>query len=295
MHFEKILVGVDFSDISRHVIRSAVFLAKIFDSEIKLVHIVENTIFPAAFDDLEPFVDPEEFKKIVQTVEEIVEKSAQNLEEIAEDISEKEGIKVSFAVHTGDIAEEILEISEKGNFDLIVIGAHKKALVESLLLGNEAEKIVNKARTSVLIVKGRPVENPKKLLCGYDFLPNSIEALETAKEIAKKTGAEIDIVHADTEEGFAHFSHIYETVFQKKVNMLKDLIEKLKAEGIKADFEIIKAEPSKAILEAVKDFDSELVVVGKRQRKDIKRFFLGTIAMKVVKNSPVPVLIVRRR
>ncbi|SNZ07064.1 Nucleotide-binding universal stress protein, UspA family [Persephonella hydrogeniphila] len=295
MHFEKILVGVDFSDISQQVIKSAVFLAKIFNSEIKLVHVVENTIFPAAFDDLEPFVDPEEFKKIVQTVEEIAEKSSEELEKIAKDISGKEGIKVGFAVHTGDIAEEILEISEQGNFDLIVIGAHKKALVESLLLGNEAEKIVNKARTSVLVVKGKPVENPQKILCGYDFLPNSIEALETAKEIAKKTGAEIDIVHADTEEGFAHFSHIYETVFQKKVNMLKELVNKLEKEGIKADFEIIKMEPSKAILEAVKDFGSELIVVGKRQRKDIKRFFLGTIAMKVVKNASVPVLIVRRR
>ncbi|WP_457640172.1 universal stress protein [Persephonella sp.] len=294
MQFKKILVGVDFSESSENVIKSAVYIAELFGAELKLVHIVENTIFPVALDDLEPLVDPEEFRKIVEAIERLTEESGKKLEEIAKEISSK-GIKTSYLVKTGDIAEEILEVCEQGNFDLVVIGAHKNSFIDSLLLGNEAEKIVNKARSSVLVVKGKPVESPAKILCGYDFLPNSIEALETAKEIAKKTGAELDIVHADTEEGFAHFSHIYESVFKKKVELLQQLKEKLEKEGIKTDFEIIKAEPAKAILEAIKDFSPDLVVVGKRQRKDIKRFFLGTIAMKVVKNSPVPVLIVRKR
>ncbi|WP_456393115.1 universal stress protein [Persephonella sp.] len=296
MQFKKILVGVDFTDITDQILQSAIYIAKIFNSEIKLVHVIENTIFPVALDDLEPLVDPEEFKKIVETVERLTEEAGKKLEEIASQINEREGIKTSYIVKTGDIAEEILEICEQGNFDLVIIGAHKNALTESILLGNEAEKIVNKARSSVLVVKGKSVDNIKKLLVGYDFLPNSIEALETAKEIAKKVGAEIDIIHADTEEGFAHFAHIYETVFQKKISLLKELKEKLeKEDSIKVDFEIIKAEPAVAILEAIKDFNPDMVVVGKRQRKDIKRFFLGTIAMKVVKNSPVPVLIVRKR
>ncbi|WP_029520569.1 universal stress protein [Persephonella sp. IF05-L8] len=295
MQFKKILVGVDFSEDSKKVINSAVFLARLFNSELKLIHVVENLIFPAALDDIEPIVDPEEFARIVKTVEEIVEKASQELEKIAEEIKEKEGLKVKFLVKTGDIAEEILETCESGNFDLLVIGAHKETFTGSLLLGNEAEKIVNKARSSVLVVKGKPLTQINKILCGYDFLPNSIEAFETAKEIAKKVGAEIDIVHADNEEIFAHIAHIYESVFNKKVQMLKQLKENTEKEGIKVDFEIIKASPDKAILEAIKDFNPDMVVVGKRQRKDIKRFFLGTIAMKVVKGSPVPVLIVRRR
>ncbi len=295
MHFKKILVGVDFSENSRQIIESAVYLAKIFNSEIKLVHVIESTIFPVALDDLEPLVDPKEFKKIVEAVEKITEEAAKKLEDLANDIKNKENIKASFGVYTGDIAEELLEVCEQGNFDLLIIGAHKNSLIDSFLMGNEAEKIVNKARSSVLVIKGKPVNNIKKLLCGYDFLPNSIEALETAKEIAKKVNGELDIIHADTEEGYAHFSHIYESVFQKKIDILKELIRKLKSEGIRANFEIIKAEPSKAILEAIKDFSPDIVVVGKRQRKDIKRFFLGTIAMKVVKNSPIPVLIVRKR
>jgi len=296
MQFKKILVGVDFSDITDQILQSAVYLARLFGSELKLVHIIENTIFPVALDEIEPLIDPEEFKKIVETVEKLTLEAGNKLEEITKKIIEEEGIKASFLVKTGDIAEEILEICEQGNFDLIVIGAHKEAMTESLLLGNEAEKIVNKARASVLVVKGKPLDNIRRILCGYDFLPNSIEALETAKEIAKRVGAEIDIIHADTEKGFAHFSHIYETVFQRKVNLLKELKEKFeKEEGIKVDFEIIKAEPAAAILKAIKDFNPDLVVVGKRQRKDIKRFFLGTIAMKVVKNSPVPVMIVRKR
>ncbi|MBK3332968.1 universal stress protein [Persephonella atlantica] len=295
MQFKKILVGVDFSDVTEAVINSAVFIGKIFDAQIKLVHVVENTIFPVALDEIEPLIDPEEFQMIVKKVEEITKISGEKLEEISEKIRREKGLKTSFSVVTGDIAEELLEIGEQGNFDLIVIGAHKNTFSESLLLGNEAEKIVNKARFSVLVVKGRGLKEINRILVGYDFLPNSIEALETAKEIAQKTGAEIDIVHADTEEGFAHFSHIYESVFQKKIELLKQLVEKLRKEKIEADFEIIKTSPDRAIVEAIDDFGSDIVIVGKRQRKDIKRFFLGTIAMKVVKNSTVPVLIARKR
>ncbi len=295
MQFKKILVGVDFSEITEAVVNSAVFIGKIFNAQIKLVHVVENTIFPVALDEIEPLIGPEEFQKIIKKIEEITELSSEKLKNIAEKISKEEGLKTSFSVVTGDIAEEILDICEQGNFDLVVIGAHRNTFYESFLLGNETEKIVNKARSSVLVIKGKHLQEINRILVGYDFLPNSIEALETAKEIAKKTGAEIDIVHADTEEGFSHFSHIYETVFQKKVKLLKELVEKLKKEEIKVDFEIIKTSPDKAIIEAIKDFSPDLVVVGKRQRKDIKRFFLGTIAMKVVKNSPVSVLIVRKR
>ncbi len=295
MQFKKILVGVDFSEVTETVINSAVYIGKIFGAEIKLVHVIENTLFPVALDDLEPFVDPKEFQKIVEKIEELTQISSEKLKSIAEKLSKEEGIKTSFSIVTGDIAEEILDICEKENFDLVVIGAHRNTISESLLLGNEAEKIVNKARSSVLVIKGNSLQNIKKLLVGYDFLPNSIEALETAKEIAKKIGAEIDIVHADTEESYAHFSHIYETVFQKKISMLKELKKNLEKEGLKVDFEIIKTTPDRAILEAIKDFTPDLVIVGKRQRKDIKRFFLGTIAMKVVKNSPVSVLIARKR
>ena len=295
MQFKKILVGVDFSETSESVINSAVYVGNIFGAEIKLVHVIESVIFPIAFDDLEPLVDPEEFQKITKKIEEISQLSSEKLKNIAERITKEKGIKTTFSVVTGDIAEEILDICEEGSFDLVIIGAHQKMSHQNLLLGNEAEKIVNKAASSVLVVKGKTLQNIKKVLVGYDFLPNSIEALETAKEIAKKTGAEIDIIHADTEEGYAHFSHIYETVFQKKVNILKEIREKLRIEGINVDFEIIKTSPDKAIIEGIKDFHSDLIVVGKRQRKDIKRFFLGTIAMRVVKNSPVSVLIVRKR
>ncbi len=289
MLFKKILIAVDFSEITDSVVNSALFIGKLFNSEITLLYAIEPPII-TIYDN--PLLDNTE---IILELENILKKKfSEHLDKYVE-LFQNAGLKADKVVEVGSVAETILETADNIQADLIIIGSHKKGLIEKLLLGSVAERVLNKARTSVLVVKGNELNKVEKILCGYDFLPNSQKALEIAVEIAKKTDAEIEVLHADHDEWFAHFKNIYEEVYNKKLSLLKQIEENLKGDNIKIKVKLEKGRPESVILNEIKNYKPDLTILGKRKSPDIRRIFLGTVAMKVIKETDKPILIVKRR
>ncbi len=292
MPVKKMLVCVDFCDIVDSVVDTGNYLSNLFDAETQIIHVIEP---PSPFlyeEGFEPLLTVDGVELVVEVEKLLKEKAEEEIKKYVNRFNRP----VNYFIEIGDIAEVILEHADKNEIDLIVIGSHKKGLIDKLLIGSTAEKIINKAKTSVVVVKGEPLKEINRLLIGYDFLPNSMEALDMAKDIAKRTKSEIDIVHIDSDEWFAHLTHVYEEVFEKKKKILNDLKENIEKEiGVPVRIEIEKGNLDELLLEEIKKYNPDLVVVGKRKGKKIKRIFLGRTAMKVVRNSEKPVLIVRKR
>lgn len=293
MPFKNILVCVDFTDISDAVVNSAAVLSKVFNAKLNLLTVVEQPIV-FLHEDFEGVIEPEEIEILIEVEKNLRKEAEEKLNKYAESLA-KENIEVKTIIEVSvDIADTILDNIENEKVDLVIIGSHKKGLLDKLLLGSVSEKIINKSPVSTLVIKGRQIEKLEKLLVGYDFLPNSKEALHLAEEIAEKTKGEIFIVHGDTDSKNTHIISIYKSVREKKEKLLKDIIENLKQKGIKAKYEILEENPVEAILEEIEKYNPDLTIVGKRKTSKIKRLFLGSTALKIVKNSSYPVLIVRK-
>ena len=56
-------------------------------------------------------------------------------------------------VGVGNPAQEIVELAERGQFDLIVMGTHGRGGFMHALLGSVAEKVVRRAKCPVLTVR----------------------------------------------------------------------------------------------------------------------------------------------
>ena len=291
MPFKKILVGIDFSNITETVVNSALFLGKTFNSEVCLFHVIEPPII-AIYED--PFLSIDNEQVVIELEEILIQKFKGELEKYKVRFDEA-GVKAEAVVEVGNIVETILDYAENNNFDLIMLGSHREGLLERFILGSITERVLNKAKVSTLIVKGEPISKIEKILCGYDFLPNSKKALEIAIDIAKITKAEIEVLHAEYDTWFSHLTGVYEEVFKKKEDLLTMLEKEIKERnGIKIKTKIEKGVPEKVILNEIKEFDPDLTILGKRKIKDFKRILIGTVAMKVVKSSPKSVLIVKR-
>ncbi len=292
MPFEKILACVDFSDISDAVVDSAALFAKTFNSKLYLLTVVERPV-PLIHEGLEDLIEPTEIELLIELEKDLKKEAEEKLSRYASYLAEK-GLEVQYIVEVADIVDGILDNIEKLNVDLAVLGSHKKGLLDKLLLGSVTEKVINKAPTSTLVVKGKKIDHIQKLLVGYDFLPSSKQALEVASYIAEKFNSEIFIVHADTDSSVIHIKSIYETVKNKKVKLLKQILKELEEKGIKASYEILEERPLEAILEEIEKYHPDLTVVGKRKSSKLKRLFLGSTAMKIVKHAPNSVLVVRK-
>src|SRR5688572_8457713 len=145
MHVKRILVPVDFSDPSRQALREAVVIAQQRGARLTILHV--HAITEVAMLDF-VYVEPAE------KVAEVVDAAQRQLEKWAKDEGLKPG-QADLKVITGSPVREILTASE--SHDLIVMGTHGRSGLSHFLLGSVAERTIQGARCSVLVVK-----TPKK-------------------------------------------------------------------------------------------------------------------------------------
>jgi len=158
---KRILVPIDFSDVTPPVIDLARQLAKAFNAEILLVHVKEVTAAAtpgtlgyslAGMPELAPMagVPIPGFEPMPETFpdeEGQTSKLAKWQEEIAQD-----GIKVSLHQPTGTVAEEILGQADELNADLIVMGTHGRGAMYNLLVGSASKGVLKHSTRPVLLV-----------------------------------------------------------------------------------------------------------------------------------------------
>lgn len=143
----------------------------------------------------------------------------------------------------------------------------------------------------------------KRILAPIDYSPNSRTSLDYASQLALELGASIDIVHvwdrpsyiADSllvgqgEERRPLGDLIRETAEQEMRDFLK--IMALPNSLVRREF-LLSGEPARTLVQHLETEPYELVVVGTHGRSGFAHLLLGSVAERLVRYSPVPVLTV---
>lgn len=137
--FSKILICCDGSKYSVKAIRVSCDLAKKYNSELVLIHVVDRT-------KKSDILAGAEYTRILR-------KYAQETLERAQKIVTAQGITPIVITKEGNVAEEIIRYSKTSKIDLIVVGSKGLGAVLRFLLGSVSSKIANHALCSVLLVK----------------------------------------------------------------------------------------------------------------------------------------------
>ena len=134
---KKILVGFDGSEGSEQALNRAMMLLDEYGELILLA------VVPSPSD--KTFVDPEVYKKL--------KKKAQNL--IADAISDigSHEYEITGIVEEGDAAAKIIDVANRLNCDLIVLGSKGTSEIGRYLLGSVANKVVQYAHKPVMVVR----------------------------------------------------------------------------------------------------------------------------------------------
>lgn len=281
---DRILLPIDLTDISKFGIETGKEFAKRFNSKLHLLYVLKP------LRDILPELFQEEFQAILSIKDKLKEEAIHTLAGYTSELF-RQGIEASYSVVEGDEVESILDFSKESMSDLIVMPSHRKTNVEIKAVGSVSLRVSSKANTSVLVVKQKPLMHIDRILVNYDFLPSSIRALEKAIAIARKFGSKLLVLHVDHEEHQTHLKSIYNTVLEKKKNLLEDI--KNQHKDIDVETLLLKGNPKEEVLKVINRGAYDLVVMGRRNPIDKSRVFLGSLALEVIKNSPVSVLISR--
>ncbi|MEA3362835.1 MAG: universal stress protein [Thermodesulfobacteriota bacterium] len=156
MQINKILVAKDLSKQSSRVIRYALELGCKFHAQVHVLHVMP-TVDASVLNMVALTMGPDNLAKFNATNEaELTEKTRQQLDEIIKnetELMEEDNINPpEIEVHHGDPAPMVLDVADRLDVDMIILGSHSKGKLHYAFLGSVAEKILRKTHRAVTIV-----------------------------------------------------------------------------------------------------------------------------------------------
>jgi len=284
----RILVPVDFSDISFNSCRFAISLAAKYKAEVKLVHVFYN---PAI--DVSPYADHYSYQiKLVESLREIEKSARENMLKLEHKLKVwciKENlahIRITAKLLNGFSTDELVEYSKKYRPALIIMGTRGLTRDTYKAFGRVASKVIENATIPVLALPVgtiRDINEVKSVLYATDFDPADYAALNRLIQMLTPFRIKIHCVHFCLVEKKAWD--------QVKLDEIKaHLFTEYKGVNISFD-NIVSDNIINGIETYIRDFDIDAIAVTKHRRSLLDKLFIPSVSQKIYKETGMPMLV----
>jgi nucleotide-binding universal stress UspA family protein len=271
---KKILVPTDFSEKAENALKVAAQLAKKFNAEIYLLHLIElpadmvNPVGETRTNDL-----PEAlfFMKLAK--------------KRFDDLLSRpylKGLAVHDIVEINKAFDGILEASKKHDCDFIVMGSQGASGLKEMFIGSNTEKVVRTSEVPVLVVKN---DHPTFDIKNFIFATN----LETT---GRKTLAKV-VALAETFEAKLHLVYINTAnEFLTTIDCDKKLKKYMEGTDFNNyEFHVFNDDTvEEGILNFAKKVNADVMGIATHGRKGLSHFFNGSISEDLVNHANSPVI-----
>lgn len=141
--YERILVPLDGSPLAEAVLPHAQTLAQSLGAEIVLLRVTVNPVVEFSFSD--PSIAASAIREIERESKYYIENKCSELEAA--------GMRVSFLIREGPVADTILAVAEAMQADMIAMSTHGRSGVRRWLLGSVTERVVHHSPVPVVVIR----------------------------------------------------------------------------------------------------------------------------------------------
>ncbi len=143
---ERILVCVDFSEVTDAVIDHAKAVAALAGAEARVLHVAAPNPDFVGYE-VGPVAARQQVAQSLRTEHRMLEDLAKRLAEA--------NVRAAPSMVQGPTAATILEQIQRYRADLVVLGSHGHGALRHLLAGSVAEEVLRKSKVPVLVVPSR--------------------------------------------------------------------------------------------------------------------------------------------
>jgi nucleotide-binding universal stress UspA family protein len=139
----------------------------------------------------------------------------------------------------------------------------------------------------------------RKILIATDGSEYTKEAVSTGLHLAKILGADVTALYVIDQTSFVSFPidssivSVYSLLENEGKRAVDEVRREGEGQGVKVTPVVVEGSPTRKIVEMAVDFD--LVVIGTLGRSALSKLFMGSVAERVTRYAPCPVLVVRSR
>lgn len=288
----KLLVPVDFSEITNPLLKTVKLVAEKHNATVHLLHVISPVIYL-------PYPETLGVSVIdIEVIEEIEKEKKKEAEEQLKGLIDfLAPIKTEGHIEIGEAADVILEYEDKLNPDIVFLGSHKKGLIEKILIGSTTEKVVKHGKKSDFVIKGKEINFTGSVVIAYDFSETAQRAIDFALEFLKPFNVKIKLLHVNEPLELPIIQRLRERVHKEfsteKIKILEEIEKRFKNLGKETEIIFREGEnPVKEIVEVVNNAeDVELLIIGSRGLSGLKRIILGSTASKLLSKINKPIFV----
>lgn len=289
-----VVCGVDGSTGARDVVSAAALLASTLGHGLVLVHAVERLVapgFPAHGHALDRYAYPGPSSE-----EPLVGAGKRILEALVDDL--KLDPLTAQRVEIGEPAHVVVDVAERYEAELIVVGTRGRGRVASAILGSVSSTVVSLASCPVLVVPEGAAIGGGVLVCGVDDSSAARQAARVARRLADGLDVEVVLVHAvptitppdvsGVPRGpaeLAEFEHRAGEEFLASLAFEEGF-------GTSAERRVVFGSQAEAIGDVADEVNAAIVVVGTRRRGALRAALAGSVSLDLKGDSSRPVLLV---
>lgn len=269
---KRILVPTDFSKYSEEATKVAAQIAKKYNSEVILLHMLE---LPQQASDA--LGDGKSIPEIML----YKNRAISNLETLM-DAKYLKDINVSEAIEFKKVHDGILDACEKNKVDLVVMGSHGTSGFDELLVGSNAEKVVRLSKIPVLVVKKEAKDfKARNFVFASDFSKETRKPFQKMMEFAKIFDSNLFLVMICTPNSF-------KTTHQAEKTM-HDFIANYEMENYSTHI-YNDTNIENGIINFANSVDADLIGICTHGRTGLAHFFNGSIGEELVNHAVKPVI-----
>jgi nucleotide-binding universal stress UspA family protein len=147
--YQRIMVAIDDSFATSRVLATAVEMARLSGASLAICHAADETLFAQKMGEIM-------LSNSVSTIENTLRGEAKAFLEQAAEVARDAGVAVEtqlIASEAKQVADMLAEAAEKWHADLLVAGSNDQRGIDRFFVGSVASRLVQKARTSLLLVR----------------------------------------------------------------------------------------------------------------------------------------------
>jgi nucleotide-binding universal stress UspA family protein len=138
----------------------------------------------------------------------------------------------------------------------------------------------------------------RRILVPDDFSATARHAMDYALDLARRLGASVCVLHAyevpvyGFPEGAALTADLAGQIREASNAALDSIVTAARKTGVEVDSMLRQGPAWSEIQAAANEWKADLIVIGTHGRRGLSRALLGSVAEKVVRTAPCPVLTV---
>jgi nucleotide-binding universal stress UspA family protein len=271
--FAKLLVCTDNSPSSPGVIKTGLEVGRLTSAKLRLLEVVMTPLYQY---------------QLLTSLEQMQAREQEVLAQLEhyQASAAEAGVDLEVRVRTSATAYQgILEEAEADQPGLIVMGRKGSTRLSRLLMGSTAERVIGLSACSVLIVPHNAVLNLKRILLAHDGSEYGEAAWREVIHLAKLAKSEVIAVSVARDD-------------RREIDcrmVLQHMEASAERHGIPLQSVFLRGRPVEKIVETAEEERVGLVVMGSHGRTGLARFFMGSVAERVVGTARCPVLVVKMR